>query len=108
MDFDYLAKVTAINVATIRGLAKAPAAPASVTIGGALSTDTSVKWSAVPGAAGYRIHWRRADAQDWTKHVDVQGTETVLKGVIVDDHFVGVSALAADGSESLVTFGGRR
>jgi len=107
MDFPYLAKVTAINVATIRRLAKAPAAPAKVTIGGALSTDTSVKWTAVPGAAGYRIRWRRADARDWTDQRDVTGTEAALKGVVVDDNFVGVSALAADGSESLVTFGGR-
>jgi hypothetical protein len=107
MDFPYLAKVTAINVATLRRLAKAPAAPANVTLGGALSTDTPVKWTPVAGATGYRVHWRRADAQDWTQHVDVNGTETLLKGVIVDDNFVGVSALAADGSESLVTFGGR-
>ncbi len=107
MDFDYLAKVTAINVATIRRLAAAPAAPAKVTIGGALSTDTSVKWTAVPGAAKYRIHWRRADARDWTHHRDVTATEAVLEGVVVDDNFVGVSALAEDGSESLVTFGGR-
>jgi hypothetical protein len=107
MDFPYLAKVTAINVATARRLAKAPAAPASVSLGGAVSTDIPVKWAPVPGASGYRVHWRRADAQDWQRHVDVKGTETVLKGVIVDDHFVGVSALAADGSESLVTFGGR-
>lgn len=108
MDFAYLAKVTAINVATIRRLARAPAAPTQVTIGGALASDTSVKWDSVPGASGYRVHWRRADAQDWQRHVDVTGSETVLKGVVVDDNFVGVSALAADGSESLVTFGGRR
>jgi hypothetical protein len=107
MDFPYLAKVTAINVATLRRLASAPAAPASVTIGGALSTDTSVKWEPVPGASAYRVHWRRADAQDWQHQVDVKGSETWLKGVIVDDNFVGVSALAADGAESLVTFGGR-
>jgi len=107
MDFPYLAKVTAINVATLRRLAKAPAAPASVTIGGALATDTSVKWEPVAGASGYRVHWRRADAADWQHQVDVKGAETSLKGVIVDDTFVGVSALAADGSESLVTFGGR-
>jgi hypothetical protein len=107
MDFPYLAKVTAINVATLRRLAKAPAAPASVTLGGAVSTDTPVKWTPVAGANGYRVHWRRADAPDWTHHVDVNGTETLLKGVIVDDNFVGVSALASDGSESLVTFGGR-
>ncbi len=108
MDFAYLAKVTAINIATIRRLARAPAAPATVTIGGALSSDTSVKWTPVPGAAGYRIHWRRADAQDWTEHRDASGGEAVLKGVVVDNNFVGVSALAADGSESLVTFGGRK
>jgi hypothetical protein len=107
MDFPYLAKVTAINVATIRRLAKAPAAPASVTLVGALATDTTVKWAAVPGAAGYRIRWRRTDAGDWSAQRDVTGSEAVLEGVIVDDHFVGVSALAADGSESLVTFGTR-
>lgn len=107
MDFPYLAKVTAINVATIRRLASAPAAPDKVTIGGALASDTSVKWSAVPGAVKYRIHWRRADAQDWTSQLDVTGTEASLKGVVVDDSFVGVSAIGADGSESLVTFGRR-
>ncbi|NYT40461.1 M20/M25/M40 family metallo-hydrolase [Sphingomonas sp. R-74633] len=107
MDFPYLAKVTAINVATIRRLASAPAAPDKVTIGGALSTDTSVKWAAVPGAVKYRIHWRRADAQDWTNQLDVTGTEASLKNVVVDDSFVGVSAIGADGAESLVTFGRR-
>lgn len=107
MDFAYLAKVTAINVATIRRLATAPAAPARVTISGALSMDTTVKWDAVPGAAKYRVRWRRTDAQDWTGHTDVTGTETVLKDVVVDDHFVGVAALASDGSESVVTFGRR-
>ncbi|NML06452.1 M28 family peptidase [Sphingomonas sp. G-3-2-10] len=107
MDFPYLAHVTAINVATIRRLAKAPDAPGKVTISGALSLDTTVKWEAVPGAVKYRVHWRRNDKQVWTGHVDVTGTETLLKGVPVDDNFVGVSALAADGSESLVTFGGR-
>ncbi len=106
VDFAYLAKVTAINVATIRRLASAPASPAHVQIGGALGSDTSVKWEAVPGATGYRIRWRRNDAQDWTDRRDVTGTDAVLKDVVVDDTFVGVSALAADGSESLVTFGG--
>jgi len=107
MDFPYLAGVTALNVATIRRLAAAPAAPDKVTTGGALASDTSVKWAAVPGAAKYRVHWRRADARDWTNHLDVTGTEVSLKGVIVDDNFVGVSAIGADGAESLVAFGRR-
>ncbi|KQN40667.1 peptidase M28 [Sphingomonas sp. Leaf407] len=107
MDFPYLAKVTALNVATIARLAAAPAAPATASIEGALATDTTVRWAAVPGAAGYRIRWRRNDAQDWRESHDVTGTEAVLKGVIVDDHFVAVSALSALGAESIATFAGR-
>jgi len=108
MDFAYLAKVTAINVATIRRLAAAPAAPSGVKISGALGYDTTVVWQPVDGATGYRIHWRRNDAQDWQKSMDVPaGAATqLLKGVPVDDNFVGVSALGPDGSESLVTFAG--
>ena len=108
MDFAYLARVTAINVATIRRLAAAPAAPSEVKISGALGYDTTVKWQPVDGAAGYRIHWRRNDAQDWQKSIDLPATAVadVLKGVPVDDNFVGVSSLGSDGSESLVTFAG--
>jgi hypothetical protein len=107
MDFAYLAKVTAINVATIDRLATAPAAPATATISGALSRDTKVVWTPSPGATAYRVRWRRNDKADWTGQRDVSGTETVLAQTPVDDSFVGVSALAANGSESLVTFAGR-
>ncbi|RSV43911.1 M20/M25/M40 family metallo-hydrolase [Sphingomonas sp. ABOLE] len=109
MDFPYLAKVTALNVATLRRLASAPAAPEPVILSGALATDTTVKWPAVAGAAKYRVYWRAADSDAWTNHVDVAGdkTETVLGGIIVDDSFVGVAAVAADGAESLVSFGAR-
>jgi Zn-dependent M28 family amino/carboxypeptidase len=107
MDFAYLAKVTAINVATIRRLAAAPVAPDKVTIAGDLSRDTNVSWAAIPGAVGYRVRWRRSDAQDWVGTLDVKTTQTVLRNVPVDDHLIGVASLAADGAESLVTFGER-
>jgi hypothetical protein len=107
MDFGYLAKVTAINAATIARLAAAPAAPASVGLVGDLSRDTQVSWSAVPNAAGYRIRWRSNDTAVWAKSQDVQGTSATLKQVPVDDTFFAVSALSAEGAESLPTFGGR-
>jgi Peptidase family M28 len=108
MDFVYLSNVTTLNVRALRQLAAAPLAPAGATLGGAVSTDTIVNWTAVPGAAGYRIRWRPADRSDWTASRDVgaEKTSETLKGVIVDDHFVGVSALSKDGAESLVTFAG--
>lgn len=109
MDFPYLSKVTAINVATLARLATAPAAPDEVLLRGALGSDTTVSWTAVPGAAGYRVVWRRNDKQDWTDHRDVpaDAKETLLKGVNVDDTFFGVSALSSGGVDSIVTFGGR-
>ncbi|MEG3083445.1 M20/M25/M40 family metallo-hydrolase [Sphingomonas sp. PB2P12] len=107
MDFPYLAKVTAINIATIARIADAPAAPEDVSIAGALSRDTTVKWTAVPGAARYRVRWRRNDMQGWTDVRDVTGTQAVLTQVPVDDNFVGVSSLSASGVESVVSFAGR-
>lgn len=106
MDFPYLAKVTAVNIATANALAAAPPAPASATLGGAVSSDTTVSWTPVAGAARYRVYSRRADAQDWTLATEAIETKAVLKGVIVDDHFVGVSAVGKDGAESTITFGG--
>jgi Zn-dependent M28 family amino/carboxypeptidase len=108
VDFPYLARVTALNIAVMRELAETPAAPATVTIAGAVSDDTHVTWAAVPGAAGYRIRWRRADGFVWTDSKDVPATATAidLPHVNIDDHFFGVSALSAKGAESIAAFGG--
>lgn len=106
MDFAYLAKVAAINIAAIRRFATAPATPANVTISGALSFDTTVRWQAVKGAAGYRIRWRRTDVGDWTDQRDVTGTSAVIPGVIVDDHLFAVSSLATNGAESVPALAG--
>ena len=109
MDFPYLARVTALNVALAAELANAPSAPESVSIDGAVSSDTTVRWTPVNGAAGYRVYWRRADRSGWSDSRLVPATtpaELILPGVIVDDNFFGVSAISGDGHESIVTFGG--
>lgn len=106
MDFPYLAKVTALNVAVIRELASAPAAPASAMLGGALTSDTQVSWAEVPGAARYKVYWRRADARDWEQSAETTDTKLTLPGVIVDDHFAGVAAISESGAESAITFAG--
>jgi len=107
MDFPYLARVTALNIAVAREVADAPPPPASVTIEGAVSPDTTIAWEPVAGAARYRIHWRRNDHSDWQHHYDVMGDTTfTLENVVIDDHFFGVSTIAENGAESLVTFGG--
>jgi len=108
VDFPYLARVTALNVAVLRELASAPAAPASASIAGAVSDDTHVSWTPVTGAAGYRIYWRRADGFAWSdaRTVAASATSIDLRHVNIDDHFFGVAALGASGAESTVTFAG--
>ncbi|OYY71757.1 M20/M25/M40 family metallo-hydrolase [Sphingomonas sp. 28-63-12] len=106
MDFRYLAKVTAINIAAIRRFASAPAAPKAVTINGALSFDTVVKWAPVKGATGYRVYWRRTDGTRWTGRQDVTDTGLTLVNTSIDDNLFAVAAVGAGGAESLPTLAG--
>lgn len=107
VDFDYLAQATRLNVATMAAMARAPAPPTGVSIAGAVQPDTTLRWTAVPGAAGYRVWWRSTTAPQWT-HSRWAGAanELVLRGVVIDDFFFGVSAVSADGHESPVVFPG--
>ena len=112
MDFPYLAKVARLNVAALAWLASAPPPP-EVKVEGAVSTDTTVSWSSVPGTNGYRIHRRRTDAANWAPNPEVVVVtcedrpcppthQTVLNGIRVDDWVFGVSSVSRDGFESPV------
>lgn len=107
VDFRYLARVTALNTVTMAALSRAPAAPTGVSTEGALATDTTVHWKKVPGAAGYVVHWRDTTAPQWQYSRAVGDTEqAVIKDVVIDDWFFGVSAVSADGYQSPVVFPG--
>ncbi|MBD8871418.1 M20/M25/M40 family metallo-hydrolase [Rhodanobacter sp. DHB23] len=107
IDFRYLARVTALNAITMAALSRAPAPPGGVDIHGALATDTTLDWRKVPGAAGYRVHWRDTTAPQW-QHAQAVGDvdHYVLRDVVIDDWFFGVSSVSADGYESPVVFPG--
>jgi len=107
VDFPYLAQVTRLNAVTLAALASAPAPPSGVKIEGAVSADTKVSWTAVPGAAGYRVWWRGTTEPRWSRARAV-GAETsaTLTNVVIDDWFFGVSSVGADGWESPVVFPG--
>ena len=107
MDFPYLARVTALNVLIAGDIANAPPAPANVTLSGAVTSHTKVKWAASPGATGYEIVWRRADKDMWesAEFVDASKTDFELRNVNIDDNFFGVKALGPNQTESIVTFG---
>jgi hypothetical protein len=108
VDFAYLARVTRLNAMTLASLASAPPPPLEVTVQGALSDDTTVRWTATQGAAQYRIWWRDTTAPHWQSSVDVPGstTEFVVRDVVLDDHFFGVSTLSAEGHASPIQYAG--
>src|SRR5690242_2744353 len=107
IDFRYLARVTALNAITMASLARAPAPPTGVDIKGALATDTTMNWRKVPDAAGYRVHWRDTTAPQWQDARSIGDMDhAVLKDVVIDDWFFGVSSVSADGYESPVVFPG--
>lgn len=107
VDFAYLAQVTRLNAVTMAALASAPRPPTGVEISGAVSADTTVKWTPASDAAAYRLWWRSTTDPQW-RYSRVVGTtgEARLTGVNIDDWFFGVSAIGKDGHESPVVFPG--
>jgi hypothetical protein len=107
----YLARNARAEAAALAVLGLAPPAPSVVDeqrrprLGrGASGYDAALRWSASPGAAGYRVFWRSAWTPDWEHERDVGNvTEAVLPGVSIDDQVFGVAALGPAGEESLVS-----
>jgi len=111
VDISYLRENARINAAAAATLALAPPSPAlsgdrqqlllSRDPSGA---DASLRWQRAPGAAGYRVYWRDTWSNDWQHRRDVGNvTQVTLPGLSIDDYVFGVSALGADGFESVVS-----
>ena len=112
VNFDYAAKLTALNAVSLAGMAWAPTPPAQVSIKGAVSPDTTLSWQQAdstenPQLAGYKIYWRLTDAPQWqySKFVGKVDSYT-LKNVVIDNYFFGVASVSKDGFESPVVFPG--
>ncbi|GGD85216.1 peptidase M28 [Maribacter cobaltidurans] len=105
VNFDYAAKLTAVNAINLASLAWAPPAPIEVKIGGIVQPSAKFQWSKVDGAAGYKIYWRDTTSPTWD-HSRFVGdvTEFTLEGIVIDNFFFGVSAVGKDGFESPVVF----
>ncbi len=112
VDFDYAAKLTALDVVTLATLAAAPPFPAEVKIHGAVSPDTTLSWKlprgkAAENLAGYRIYWRLTDQPQWQWSRWVGRTDRfTLKNIVIDNYFFGVASVSKDGFESPVVFPG--
>lgn len=106
MDFEYLARVTRMNVAGAAALALGPARPGEVTLlARGFTYDTILAWKPAAGANGYELVWRGFTDATWT-HSRALGNVTTInaKDLNKDDYIFGVRAVNAAGLRSPVVF----
>lgn len=112
VDFDYAAKLTALNAVSLASMSWAPKPPVGVSIKGAVTPSTTLSWKALsktenPQLKGYKIYWRLTDAPQWQYSREVGDvTEFTLENVVIDNYFFGVASISKEGFESPVVYPG--
>jgi hypothetical protein len=106
VNFNYIAKVARLNLATVASLAAAPSRPEQTAY--ARDRDSggqsfTIRWSPVANAASYELLVRRTTAPTYTRIVPVGNVTQFLLDEQLDDVWVGVRAVGADGHRSLTT-----
>jgi hypothetical protein len=106
-DAGYCAKVGRGLLAAVATLAAAPAPVRDLTLGGAVSPDTRLRWTlpADPRVAGVVVYRRRADSVSWqraTRHP--RGEALTFRDVVPDSHVFAVATVDAEGNESLPVY----
>jgi len=107
VNFEYAAKLTAVNALTLASLAAAPPEPKNVMIGGAVQPSTKLKWDAVEDdtVIGYRVYWRDTTSPQWQYSRFVgKVTGYTLKNIVIDNYLFGVATVGKNGAESLIQF----
>jgi hypothetical protein len=107
VSFPYLAQNARVNAAGMAVLALAPPPPevrSNMLNRQPSGYDAHLRWTASPGATGYRIFWRDAWAPDWQHELYVGNvTEFVLPNKNIDDYVFGVAAVGQGGHESSIS-----
>jgi hypothetical protein len=110
VDYEYVRKNAAIDMATIGNLALAPYEPVNcgIVVSG-LTNKTTLKWEApVNGVkpSGYFILMRETYQPLWEKKIFVTGNEVTLP-YSKDNYFFGIQSVDASGHESIAVFPGQ-
>jgi len=110
VEFDFAAKMTALNAIALAAMAWAPAPPRNVEVQGAVRPSTTLSWDPVPAdrapnLAGYKVYWRLTDQPQWQWDRFVGDvTEHTLENIVIDNYIFGVASVSEDGYESPVVF----
>ncbi|ERM82973.1 peptidase M28 [Rhodonellum psychrophilum GCM71 = DSM 17998] len=106
VDFEYMRKITGINLASLAVLATAPSEPQSVGIDvRKLSNTSTLRWDApkTGKAKGYYVLMRETDSSMWEKKFYTE-ENTLTIPYSKDNFFFGVQAVGQNGHESMAVF----
>jgi hypothetical protein len=107
VNFEYLAGVTRLNVATAGLLAAAPAAPAEVKLRTKeLVNSSTLHWAASPDglATGYEVLYRDTTSAQWEKVIPAGSQFEITIPYSKDNGVFAVRAYDADGHRSLPVY----
>lgn len=120
VDFEYVARVARVNMASMYAAANAPAMPRNVTISTLigfpaatandpleyLSNDSQLNWATGndPLVAGYELVWRPSVAPQWTHQLAVGNVGTVTVQLNKDHVQFGIRAVGRSGLKSPAVF----
>jgi hypothetical protein len=104
VDFDYVARVSRLNAATLASLASAPAPPVNVhLLAKELENDSTLTWEAPSGgrAAEYEVLWRDTTSPEWEYVQKVGKVQRATLKLSKDNVIFAVRAVDAEGHRSL-------
>ena len=107
VNFEYAAKLTAVNAINLAALAWAPPAVKEFSIGGIVEADVKFRWKKVEDSnrIGYKIYWRDTTSPTWDHSRFIGDVEeTTLEGIVIDNFFFGIATVGKNGQESPVVF----
>ncbi len=103
MDFEYLRKNTALNLANLANLARSPGMPQNVKVEVRnLTNGTQLSWQAPANGKvrGYYILMRETTSSVWQKKIFTRETGVTLP-YSKDNYFFGIQSVSETGNESL-------
>jgi hypothetical protein len=112
VDFNYVARVTAVNLCTLWALASSPSTPKGVLIhavappGFPGTNLTTLTWNANPESniSFYEVVQRETTVADWTSATNVGNVTTVTLDVSKDNVQFGIRAVDTNGRRSPAAF----
>lgn len=120
VDFEYVARVARVNLASMWSAANAPAMPQNVTINEligtcagsentpleVLSNDSQFHWNTGndPLVAGYELVWRPTSSIQWTHMLSLGNVGATTVNLSKDDVQFGIRAVGHDGKKSPAVF----